>query len=149
MNRISYINNTNNKIEELNVIKKIINYTLKEEQVINAEFNVIFIDNDEIRRINKEYRGKDQVTDVISFAFEDNLDVVYDNYRLLGEIYISVDKAREQAVEYGHSYLREIAFLAVHGLLHLLGYDHMEKDEEEIMFKKQEAILNAFEIKRG
>ena len=68
---------------------------------------------------------------------------------MLGDIYICIERAEEQAKEYGHSFLRELSFLTIHGLLHLLGYDHMEKDEEEIMFKKQEDILEEFGIKRG
>ena len=68
--------------------------------------------------------------------------------RLLGDIYISIDKAKEQAIEYGHSLLRELSFLSIHGLLHLLGYDHMKKEDEEVMFKKQEDLLNEFGITR-
>lgn len=148
MNKVSYINQTQEKIKELSTIKKAIQYALKREQLKNAEFNIIFVDNERIKEINHQYRKKDSVTDVISFAFEDNEEFINEEYRLLGEIYISIDKAREQAVEYGHSELRELAFLAIHGLLHLLGYDHMEKEEEEIMIQKQEEILNEVGIKR-
>ena len=101
-----------------------------------------------IQTINKEYRGIDRITDVISFAFEDSGKQVYNNVRLLGEIYICIPRMIEQANEYGHSEKRELSFLAVHGLLHLLGYDHMTKEEEEIMFKKQELILDDQNIKR-
>lgn len=148
MNKVSYINQTTEKIKELPTMKKVIRHALKKENVNNAEFNIIFVNNDRIKEINREYRKKDSVTDVISFAFEDNVDFVDDTYRLLGEIYISIDKAREQAVEYGHSELRELSFLAIHGLLHLLGYDHMEEEEEKIMIQKQEEILNEIGIKR-
>ena len=75
-------------------------------------------------------------------------DYVYDDFRLLGDIYISLDKVKEQSELYGHSFLRELAFLSVHGLLHLLGYDHMKKEDEEVMFKKQDEILDGFGIKR-
>lgn len=148
MNKVSYINETKGKIEELAIIKKVIQYALKQESVTNAEFTIIFVDNHRIQEINREYRGFDQTTDVISFAFEDFKDIEYNNYRLLGEIYLSLDKAKEQSVEYGHSLLRELCFLSVHGLLHLLGYDHMNEEDEKKMFKKQEGILNEFGIKR-
>ena len=148
MNKVSYINQTKEQIKELSTIKKAIQHALKKEQLKNAEFNIIFVDNERIWEINRQYRKKDSVTDVISFAFEDNEEFINEEYRLLGEIYISIDKAREQAVEYGHSELRELSFLAIHGLLHLLGYDHMEKEEEEIMIQKQEEILNEVGIKR-
>ena len=101
-----------------------------------------------MQEINKEYRGIDRPTDVISFALEDSEGVELENYRILGDIYISIDKVKEQAKEYGHSEKRELAFLTVHGFLHLLGYDHMEKEEEKIMFGKQEEILNGFGITR-
>ena len=109
-------------------------------------FNVILVDNEYIHRLNLEYRGIDRPTDVITFALEDVKDIEYDNMRLLGDIYISLDKAREQALEYGHSFLRELSFLAVHGFLHLLGYDHMNPEDEKEMFTRQEEILNGFGI---
>lgn len=129
-------------------LKRVLNAALKEEKVDNAFFSVIFVDNETIKQINKEYRGLDKVTDVISFAFEDNGKLVYNNVRLLGEIYICIPRMIEQAKEYGHSEKRELSFLAVHGLLHLLGYDHMTKEEEKIMFGKQELILDEQNIKR-
>ena len=110
--------------------------------VINPLFNIIIVDKQRIQEINREYRNKDSVTDVISFAFEEVQDIKYDDIRFLGEIYICYDRCKEQAIEYNHSFKREICFLAVHGFLHLLGYDHMEKQEEKIMFDKQEVILN-------
>lgn len=107
--------------------------------------SVSFIDNEEIHKINKEYRKIDRPTDVISFAFLDNEDreLAYKSKLpvILGDIYISLEKANEQAKEYGHSIKRELCFLFVHGLLHLLGYDHMEKEDEEIMFPLQDKIL--------
>ena len=107
--------------------------------------SVSFIDNEEIHKINKEYRKIDRPTDVISFAFLDNEDREKE-YKsglpvILGDIYISLDKASEQANEYGHSLKRELCFLFVHGLLHLLGYDHMKKEDEDIMFPLQDKIL--------
>ena len=141
-------NETNEKIEELEFIESYIKFICDKEKLDNCIFNIIFIDNERIKEINKEYRNIDKVTDVISFALEDNNDIKYDGFRVLGDIYISLDKAKEQAVLYEHSYIRELCFLITHGILHLLGYDHMEKDEEEVMFKLQEMILNEYGIKR-
>jgi len=129
-------------------LKKVLNATLKHEKINNAVFSVIFVDNETIQTINKDYRGMDKVTDVISFAFEDNGKLVYNNIRLLGEIYICIPRMIEQAKEYGHSEKRELSFLAVHGLLHLLGYDHMKKEDEKVMFALQELILDEQNIKR-
>ena len=108
--------------------------------------SVTFVDNEFIHKINREYRKIDRPTDVISFAFMDgdeNKDRIFHSKQMvvLGEIYISFDKAREQATAYGHSLDRELKFLFVHGLLHLLGYDHMTAEDEKIMFSLQEEIL--------
>ena len=129
-------------------LRKVLNATLKHEKINNAVFSIIFVDRETIHNINKEYRNIDRETDVISFAFEDTGKLVYNNVRLLGEIYICIPKMIDQAKEYGHSEKRELSFLAVHGLLHLLGYDHMNKDDEKIMFGLQELILNEQNIKR-
>ena len=144
LNEFNIFNQTDYDIDdEIKVMKKYVNDTLEMENVSNAEFNIIFVDNSFIKELNKKYRNIDRETDVISFALEDEKeeDSFLDN-RMLGDIYISVDKAKSQAMEYGHSLKREISFLAVHGLLHLLGYDHMNKDDEEVMFGKQELILD-------
>ena len=135
-------NKTNEKIEELKDVENVLNKAIEMEKLGVVNFNVIIVDNEYIHKINKEYRGIDRPTDVISFALEDEHDIDYKDFRLLGDIYISIDKAKEQAKEYGHSFKREICFLSVHGLLHLLGYDHMKKEDEVVMFSKQEAILN-------
>jgi len=142
------INNTNDEIENLNVIEEYINFLVKNRQIDNAIFNIIFVSSEEIHKINKEYRNVDRVTDVISFALEDTPDINVTDFRLLGDIYICLDKAYEQAEIYNHSNLREICFLITHGLLHLLGYDHMEEEEEKIMFSLQEELLNEYGIKR-
>ena len=110
-------------------------------------FTIIFVDEEEIQEINKQFRNIDKVTDVISFANCDD-EEYNSNNKDLGEIFICVKRAYDQAKEYGHSPLREFLFLAVHGYLHLCGYDHQTKEDEEIMFKKQEVILNNFGIKR-
>ena len=129
-------------------LKKVLKAALKHEKINNAVFSVIFVNEHDIKKINNSYRNIDKVTDVISFAFEDNGKLVYNNVRLLGEIYICIPRMIEQAKEYGHSEKRELSFLAVHGLLHLLGYDHMKKEDEEEMFALQELILDGQNIKR-
>jgi len=148
MNHFEVFNETKEKLD-LEEEKKIIEYALKYKKLNNVEFNIIFVDKKTIRQINKQYRNIDRETDVISFALEDgDINVSFDFGRLLGDIYICVDKMKEQAKEYGHSEKREMAFLTIHGLLHLLGYDHMTKEEEEIMFKEQELILDGYGITR-
>ena len=111
-------------------------------------FNVIIINNEEIHEMNREYRGVDRPTDVISFALEDDDTFFKMEERVLGDIYISIDKAKEQAECYGHNLLRELCFLTIHGMLHLLGYDHMIEEEEKVMFELQERVLMEYGIKR-
>lgn len=134
--------------ENYDYLNGVIDATLKHEKVDNAIFSIIFVSDEEIHRINKEYRNIDRITDVISFAFEDNNKMMYNSFRLLGDIYISIPQMRRQAIEYGHSEKRELSFLTVHGLLHLLGYDHMTEEDEKTMFALQELILNDQDIKR-
>lgn len=112
----------------------------------DAEVSISFVNSEEIRAINHDYRGKDAVTDVISFAIEDEADnVIHDEaIRTLGDIIICTDRAKEQAIDYGHSYRRELLFLSLHGFLHLLGYDHIDKADEVLMNEKQDEILEAF-----
>jgi probable rRNA maturation factor len=148
MNDISFLNQTTTAIKEINELKKLMDYAIKAESLNNIIFSVIFVNNNEMKRLNFEHRHINETTDVLSFAFEDSMDIKNAEYRMLGEIYISVDKAKEQANEYGHAYLRELSFLMIHGFLHLLGYDHMDEESEKEMFKRQEEILNEFGIKR-
>lgn len=134
-------------------IDDLLNFAKKEEQIEgNAELSVTFVDKEEIQDINRTYRDKDKVTDVISFALEeDEPDIDYselDIPRVLGDIIICTDVAQEQADTYGHSFERELGFLALHGFLHLLGYDHMTSEEEQLMFGRQDAILNAYGLTR-
>lgn len=145
---VEIINETKNELEYIETMKKLIDYAINYEKLDNVLFNVIIVDNEYIHKLNLNYRGIDRPTDVISFALEDNKDFNPDGIRILGDIYISIDKVYEQAKEYGHSNLREICFLMIHGFLHLLGYDHIKKDEEKIMFDKQEEILSGFGITR-
>lgn len=149
MNKVIFNNLTEEKVEEENLINDVLEFAMKKEQLENTIFSVIFVDNEYIHNLNKTYRNIDRPTDVITFALEDDESIINgsDN-RMLGDIYISLDRAHEQAKEYGHSFKRELSFLAVHGFYHLLGYDHQTEEEEKIMFGKQEEILEEFNIKR-
>ena len=148
-----------------NLIKDLTNEVLSSEKVpfLNVSLNVSFTDDENIHAINKEFREIDRATDVLSFPaidFESPADFsgikegnpeYFDcdtGELILGDIMISIDHAKAQAKEYGHSFKREIAFLITHSLLHLLGYDHMTDDERVVMEKKQEDILNKLQITR-
>lgn len=149
LNYVTIYNETDEEFLYEDIIKEVSNKALETEKVEKASCSIIIVDNSYIHKLNKEYRGIDRVTDVISFALEDDKSMVIpDEIRLLGDIYISLDKAKEQAKEYGHSLERELCFLAVHGLYHLLGYDHETKEEAEVMFKKQEEVLMEYGIIR-
>lgn len=148
MNYIEVFNEYDKDIKELNILKDFINYASEKLTLKNVMFNVIIIDNDSIHKINKEYRGIDRPTDVITFALEDDKKIDTPEVRILGDIYISYDKVISQAQEYGHSTKRELCFLGVHGLLHLLGYDHMNKKDEEEMFSLQKELLDSYGIKK-
>ncbi len=142
---INYVNETNNDTKEE---QKLINKIFKQFKKRPDIFSIIFVDSSEIKRINKEYRNKDSVTDVISFAYNDNdVDNIYAENEI-GDIFICLERAKEQALEYGHSLEREVGFLAVHGYLHLKGYDHMTLEDEKVMFKLQEEILEKAGLKR-
>lgn len=133
-------------------VRKLISLILKTvqkyENVSNEHVvSFIFVDNKEIHKINNDYRHIDRPTDVISFAtIDESVDRTL-SYEL-GDIYISVDKVFEQASDYGHSAYRELGFLLTHGMLHLLGYDHMKKEDELIMFKKQDEILEIANVEK-
>ena len=149
MNKIELFNQTEEEINELDTVLKVLDSAMKKENLDKCVFNLIIVDNSYIHELNKNYRGIDRETDVITFALEDEDSLVLPtDERVLGDIYISIDKARSQAEEYGHSLLRELSFLAVHGFYHLLGYDHMTEEDEKVMFKRQEEILDGFGIKR-
>lgn len=115
----------------------------------DVEVSCVLVDDERIHEINREYRHIDRSTDVISFAMEDNDQFYVEGMpRTLGDIFISVDHAKKQAEEYGHSLRREMCFLFTHGILHLLGYDHMTDEQEKEMFGLQEQILGALSIER-
>lgn len=145
---IGLFNQTDEHLDEyISIIKEVLEHGLKKIGIDEVIFNIIFVNNDYIHELNKTYRNVDRETDVITFALEDDK-TFNPKERILGDVYISIDKAKSQSEEYGHSLKRELCFLSVHGLLHLLGYDHMKKDDEEIMFKLQEDILNEMGITR-
>lgn len=145
--------------EWLTMVDELLNYAGNYINLpANTEMSVTIVDNDKIHAINKKYRGVDKATDVISFAIEeedgeeepiifaDDLDV--DIPKNIGDIFVSLDKVREQAEYLGHSEKRELGFLVVHGFLHLNGYDHMQPDDEKEMFDLQRKILDAYGLKR-
>lgn len=137
--------------DEQDEISRLLNFAYEElESGANAEISVSFVDNETIREINHQYRDKNEVTDVISFAMEDDeFNLIHEDApRALGDIIISTGRAREQAEDYGHSYRRELLFLSLHGFLHLLGYDHMEEAEEKEMNRIQDEVLHAFGVTR-
>lgn len=138
----------NDLYQNYDYLNEVINHTLEVMDAKESIFTIIFVTPEEIHELNKQYRGVDRVTDVISFALEDAHDVSLSDVRVLGDIYICVDRMKEQALEYGHSETRELSFLTVHGLLHLLGYDHQTKEDEEVMFGIQRKILSDLNINR-
>ena len=126
--KIEIFNQVNEEIPELDTVLKVLYSAIEKEKLENIIFNLIIVDNDYIHELNRDYRNIDRETDVITFALEDDDTMVLpDGVRVLGDIYISIDKARAQAEEYGHSFLREICFLAVHGFYHLLGMKKKKK----------------------
>ncbi len=137
----------------LSLVKRACEATLEYENFRgDAEVSVTFTDNSEIHELNLHFRNIDRETDVLSFPLGENgeYDIDPENGAFqLGDIVISVEKAKQQAEEYGHSFNREVAFLTVHSMLHLLGYDHVNnKTEEENMFKRQHEILEKMGVKR-
>ncbi len=140
-------------------MEKTIEHTLQTENFgLDAEISLTITDDNEIHRLNLQERGIDRPTDVLSFPMlefdneRNMIDFDYDmdeGFIMLGDIVISAERAAAQAAEYGHGFLREMAFLTVHSMLHLLGYDHENSEaEEKLMFKKQEQILNDLGITR-
>ena len=165
-----YIDNRQDKItveeELIESIKEVIAFTLKEEGVtIPYEVSVVLVDNSNIQEINLQTRGIDRETDVLSFPLLEYPDgkVYADIYKgktfppefldgedlVLGDIVLSLEKAMEQSLDYGHSFMREACYLTVHSVLHLLGYDHMKEQEKNIMRLREESVLNAFNLARA
>lgn len=142
---------------QLEQITTLLDFAAKKlELAENTEMSVTFVNNETIQTINREYRDKDQATDVISFALEElgdgEIPVVFEEEmdlpRNLGDLFVSVEKAQTQAQEYGHTFERELGFLVVHGFLHLNGYDHMTEEDEKEMFTLQRKILEEYGLKR-
>lgn len=159
MNKIYFSDNHKSAKADLklkNLVKRAVNAALKSEEFgYDAEISVTFTDNENIRQLNKEHRGVDSATDVLSFPLFEAEDFYTELSELeeaipLGDIVLSMERAEEQAKEYGHSLEREVAFLCVHSVLHLLGYDHEVSEEDEmVMFEKQEKILSDMGILRN
>ncbi|MDD3766001.1 MAG: rRNA maturation RNase YbeY [Eubacteriales bacterium] len=133
------------KMDEL--VRCVIEKTFEHEKVSPLDVSVVITDDEEIQRLNKEFRGKDAPTNVLSFPMYDEDGALDDE--VLGDIVISLERAKIQADEYGHSLERELAFLTVHSMLHLFGYDHETgKEDEKEMFSKQEEILSLLGLER-
>ena len=152
---IDFLDETNELTEEqIGEIEKLLNFAAGKQSIeAESEVSVTFVTNERIWEINRNYRDKDAPTDVISFAMEElgegEIELVGTEMpRVLGDIIISTARAMEQAEEYGHSFMRELGFLAVHGFLHLLGYDHMTEADEKVMFTLQKEILDEYGLKR-
>ena len=126
-------------------LEKAIEEALKvENRPLDYEISLTFVDNDEIRELNRMYRGVDKETDVLSFPMEEGEMIYCGN--MLGDIVISAEKALEQSKEYSHSLLREIVYLAVHSMFHLLGYDHMTEEDKEAMRAKEKEVMRNLKI---
>ncbi|MBI0576387.1 rRNA maturation RNase YbeY [Neobacillus cucumis] len=152
---IDFLDETNElSDEQIKEIENLLNFAADKQKIEEgSEVSVTFVLNDRIQEINREYRHKDSPTDVISFAMEEpgegEIELAgMEMPRVLGDIIISIPKAKEQAEEYGHSFLRELGFLSVHGFLHLLGYDHMTEEDEKEMFTLQKEILDEYGLTR-
>lgn len=164
-----YTDNRQDKLEVtqefINKLNDVCNFTLKEEGVEGEyQISLLFVDNNEIKEINKETRGINKATDVLSFPMLDyesgkvykdmyigyEFDETYmdGNELVLGDMVLSLERALEQSIEYNHTYEREVFYLVVHSILHLLGYDHMEEEEKLIMRAREEEILNKLNIIR-
>ena len=152
---IDFLDETNQMSEDqIHEIDQLLNFAANKLQIEDeSEVSVTFVSNERIQEINREYRDKDNPTDVISFAMEElgegEVELIGEELpRVLGDIIISIPKAMEQAEEYGHTFIRELGFLSVHGFLHLLGYDHMTDEEEKEMFTLQREILDNYGLTR-
>ena len=145
------------KKEYEEVIKKVLEECFKKESLENSKLyvTITLTTPKEIQKINKEYRNIDKATDVLSFPLfeKDELEEMISKNQfihqdILGDIVISIERVKEQAIEYGHSFERELSYMVVHGFYHLMGYDHIKEEDKKIMREKEENILNSLEIKR-
>lgn len=161
------IDNRQNKVEvsekDLSMIKEMIDYAIRAEGVkCDYELSIIFVDNESIKKLNSEFRGIDRETDVLSFPMLDYekhkvFKEVYNDFKftdeyfddgklVIGDMALSLEKALSQSKEYDHSFLRETCYLTVHSVLHLLGYDHIEECDKKVMRKREEEILEKFNL---
>ncbi len=144
--KINFVNETKKDVKQYKQLIRRVFKFIKDDRF----FNIIFVDGDKIQQINNDYRGINKVTDVITFALMENQEEIFmEANEELGDVFICLDKAFLQAEEYGHGVEREIGFLAVHGYLHLIGYDHLSEEDEKVMFDKQEEILRKAKLTRG
>lgn len=157
MYEITYLNIEKGQEDWEGIVEKVLKKCFEEEGLIDSKLimTITFTTSEEIRKINKKYRKIDRATDVLSFPmFEKaeldekikNKDFLYED--VLGDVIISIDKVKEQAEEYGHSFERELSYMLVHGFYHLMGYDHIEEEDKKIMRPKEEKILNELKITR-
>ncbi len=151
---VQYLDIEENKEYEM-VLNRVINKCFEEENLKNLYISITLTNPENIQKINKEYRNIDRATDVLSFPmFEKNeikevCKMNMEGQEVLGDVIISIEQVKKQAEEYGHSFERELAYMAVHGFYHLMGYDHMEENEKKEMREKEENILSKLDIKRG
>lgn len=130
----------------LDIVKISIAEVLKEEELDeNVQVSISFVGDEEIQRLNKDFRGVDSSTDVLSFPMDDEFQI---EETMLGDVIINTKRVLEQAKEFGHSNTRELSYLTVHSILHLLGYDHMEDEDKEIMRSKEKSIMDSLKIYR-
>ncbi len=157
MYEITYLNIEKGKEDWERIVEKVLKKCFEEEGLIDSKLimTITFTTPEEIKKINKKYRKIDRATDVLSFPmFEKaeldekikNKDFLYED--VLGDVIISIDKVKEQAEEYGHSFERELSYMLVHGFYHLMGYDHIKEEDKKIMRPKEEKILNELKITR-
>lgn len=147
---INYLEIPENKEYE-NLLNKVLETCFKEEKINekNLYVNIVLTNPENIKKINKEYRNINKETDVLSFPMfekEELENIKFINEDVLGDIVISIERVKQQAIEYGHSFERELAYMVVHGFYHLMGYDHMEENEKKIMRQKEENILQKLNI---
>lgn len=139
------------KDELIELLNKVIEKSLEVENITgDIEVSLSFVDNNEIKELNRDFRGKDKETDVLSFPQYEDQELIRqeNNIVVLGDIVISLEKAKEQSVEYGHSFEREVAFLTSHSMFHLLGYDHDNEENTKLMRRKEEKVLELLGILR-
>lgn len=146
------IDNRQNKINITENIKEIIGEVIKESLIIEGrsldyEVSVSLVDKEEIQMLNREYRGVDRPTDVLSFPMEEDEEFMAEDFTpILGDIIICAQIALEQSEQYGHTFIREIAYLTAHSMFHLMGYDHESEEEREIMRNKEKEVMKKIKI---